>query len=44
MTATATDIFRTAMRVAGLDYAGPIHPDGKLHRIKVEGDKARNSW
>jgi putative DNA primase/helicase len=32
------------MHAAGLDYAGPIHPDGKLHRIKVAGDRARNSW
>lgn len=36
--------FREAMRQGGLDYAGPIHADGQLHRIKVEGDKARNSW
>ena len=38
------EAFRAAMRAAGLDYAGPITPDGKLHRFKVEGDKARNSW
>jgi phage/plasmid primase-like uncharacterized protein len=36
--------FRAAMRGAGLDYCGPLHADGKLHRIKVEGDKDRNSW
>jgi putative DNA primase/helicase len=37
--------FRAAMRQAGLDYAGPIHADGKLHdHIKVEGDKRGNSW
>lgn len=32
------------MRAAGLDYAGPIHADGKLHRFKAAGDTARNSW
>ena len=32
------------MRATGLDYAGPIHADGQLHRFKAEGDKARNSW
>ena len=32
------------MRPAGLDYAGPIHADGQLHRFKADGDKARNSW
>lgn len=32
------------MRAAGLNHAGPIHADGKLHRFKAEGDKARNSW
>ncbi len=35
---------RAAMRAAGLDYAGLVHTDGKLHRIKVEGDHNRNSW
>jgi putative DNA primase/helicase len=39
-----SDAFRAAMRRAGLDYAGPILADGKLHRFKAEGDKARNSW
>ena len=38
------DSFRTAMRAAGLDYAGPITADGALHRFKAEGDKDRNSW
>jgi len=41
---SAGEHLRAAMCAAGLDYAGPIHADGKLHRIKVEGDKARNSW
>lgn len=36
--------FRAAMRAAGLDYAGPIISDGKLHRFKAEGDHDRNSW
>jgi putative DNA primase/helicase len=36
--------FRAAMLAAGLDYAGTIPADGKLHRVKVEGDKMRNSW
>lgn len=40
----AVENFRTAMRAAGLDYTGPIQPDGKLHRIKVGDDQARNSW
>jgi putative DNA primase/helicase len=39
-----TETFRAAMRAAGLDYAGPIVADGRLHRFKAEGDKARNSW
>ena len=40
----AIDNFRAAMRVAGLDHADPLHADGTLHRIRVEGDKGRNSW
>lgn len=36
--------FRTAMRAAGLAYAGPILADGILHRFKAEGDRASNSW
>ena len=36
--------FHAAMRAAGLDYGGPLLADGKLHRIKVEGDRERNSW
>lgn len=38
------DNFRSAMFKAGLDYAGPIHADGKLHRFRAEGDKSRDSW
>jgi putative DNA primase/helicase len=41
---SAADNFRAAMRAAGLDFAGPILPDGCLHRFKAAGDKARNSW
>ena len=33
-----------AMRHAGLEYAGPIISDGRLHRFKADGDHARNSW
>ena len=40
----AAENFRDAMRAAGLGYADPITPDGKLHRFKADGDKARNSW
>ncbi|MBI2926405.1 MAG: hypothetical protein HYY24_11980 [Verrucomicrobia bacterium] len=36
--------FRREMSHRGLDYAGPILADGKLHRFKAKGDKARNSW
>ena len=36
--------FRAAMRAAGLDYAGLIHADGKLHRFKAAGDHEKNSW
>ncbi|HPE73250.1 MAG TPA: hypothetical protein PK018_13970, partial [Candidatus Competibacter sp.] len=38
------DSFRSAMLAAGLDYAGKIIADGTLHRIKINGDKATNSW
>ena len=36
--------FRGALAKAGLDYAGEIIADGKLHRFKADGDHARNSW
>jgi putative DNA primase/helicase len=39
-----TENFRAATRAEGLDYAGPIQADGKLHRFKAVGDHARNSW
>ena len=32
------------MRRSGLDYQGPLVPDGKLHRVRASGDRARNSW
>jgi putative DNA primase/helicase len=35
---------REAMRLAGLEYSGPILADGRLHRFKSEGDHERNSW
>ena len=40
----ATGDFRRALDCAGLDYAGPIVPDGLLHRFKAEGDHDRNGW
>ena len=36
--------FRSAMHAGGIDYGGPIRPDGKLHRIKSASDQAQNSW
>jgi putative DNA primase/helicase len=38
--------FRTAMLDAGLACCGEIIPDGKLHRVHIEGDKhrTRNGW
>lgn len=41
---TSLDSFRAALCDAGLDYAGPLVADGKIHRFKAAGDKARNSW
>ena len=41
---SAAEHFRAAMHKAGLDYTGPLYPDGRLHRIRVEGDQTRNSW
>ena len=40
----ASEIFRDALRATGLDYAGEIIADGKLHRFKAKGDHNRNSW
>lgn len=40
----AIDSLRSALRTAGLDYAGPIHADGKLHRLKAGEDREPNSW
>lgn len=40
---SAADL-RAAMRQAGLCYAGPLLPDGRLHRFRAEGDHAPNSW
>lgn len=36
--------FRGAMQGAGLNYAGSISADGKIHRFKCVGDHHRNSW
>lgn len=36
--------FLDAMQAAGLDYTGPVIADGILHRIKINGDKAPNSY
>lgn len=36
--------FRTKMLAAGLDFRGPLVPDGRLHRFTSEGDHSRNSW
>lgn len=38
--------FRQAMEATGLNFSEEIIPDGKLHRVHVEGDKARskNAW
>ena len=36
--------FRAAMAAAGLDFPGEILPDGRLHRVKVNGDHNPNSW
>lgn len=40
----ATIPFIAALSAAGLEYAGEIIPDGRLHRIKVNGDHNPNSW
>lgn len=39
-----THDFQAAMRAAGLDFPGELIPDGRLHRIKVNGDHDPNSW
>jgi phage/plasmid primase-like uncharacterized protein len=36
--------FRAAMRQHGLDYSGPILQDGKLHRVKCDGDNEAATW
>lgn len=36
--------FRVALHQSGIDYSGPIVIDGKLHRIKADGDHSKNSW
>src|SRR5690348_1457793 len=39
-----TELFRQAMLRSGLTLNLHIVADGKLHRFKADGDKARNSW
>jgi putative DNA primase/helicase len=41
---TSTENFHSAMVEAGIDYHGPIHDDGRRHRVQAHGDKTRNSW
>ena len=41
---STTEKIRTQMRAFGLDYAGPILADHRLHRFRANGDKSRNSW
>jgi len=41
---SAGEHFRAALRASGLDYAGEIIADGKLHRFKAGDDHNRNSW
>ncbi len=38
------EAFRVALQSHGLDYDGPILADGKLHRIRANGDPEPNSW
>jgi putative DNA primase/helicase len=40
----AASDFLAALAAAGLDFPGEIIPDGRLHRIKVNGDHNPNSW
>ena len=41
---SATELFRDAMRKAGIEHAGNIAADGKLHRFKAGEDREPNSW
>src|SRR5262245_39553507 len=36
--------FRAVLRESAIEYSGPIYIDGKLHRIKANGDHSNNSW
>ena len=38
------EIFRVALRESGIEYNVPIYIDGKLHRIRADGDHSKNSW
>lgn len=40
------EAFRKALAEHGIDFSGPIHADGELHRFHVGGDKSgtRNGW
>lgn len=41
---SADEQLLAAMHAAGLDHAGEVVADGKLHRFKAAGDHQRNSW
>ena len=41
---SATELFRDAMRKAGLEHAGSITADGKINRFKAGEDHQQNSW
>ena len=40
------DQFRSAMRSYGIEYSGEIAPDGRIHRVKCDGDRgaAKRGW
>lgn len=40
----STEAFRVAMARCGIDYSGPILPDGQFRRFKAGEDKRPNSW
>lgn len=40
----AIENFLAELRANGLNNDGPIVADGKVHRIKADGDRAKNSW
>jgi putative DNA primase/helicase len=44
--ADATEALREAMAAEGISTREPINPDGRIHRVYVEGDRrgTRNGW